>query len=210
MLSLDTFAFVIVSVPLPTGFSCEPCRATFSASVPLTGYVWFASRSRSSSEICEAERFTAIGLDGVYAHFFRRTWALKWILPPEGELAWRLCALGAGGAASRSPFVRLACEGLALKPVRSTFHKLPFTRRLRASSCPLICGAAVDPLTLAFAVAVPYKPSCCCCCCPGAGLLSAAISCSISCRSLDWSATCNCERSLTLPFKLIVVFGVRT
>src|SRR5579859_474029 len=195
MFSLETLPLVTVRVPCPTGFSCEPRNDTFNASVPLTGYVLSSSLSRSVSEICDAETFAAMGLEGVYAQFFSPACALNLICP--------------FGRASRSPLLTLARDGFALNPVRSTFHELPLTRKLRASNCPFTCGALSGPVTLALAVSVPYNPSCCCGC-PGEGLVSAAINCSISCRSFERSATCNWQRLLTSPFMVSVLRGVRT
>src|SRR4029077_7712848 len=112
---------------------------------------------RSAIEIWAAVRFTAIGLDEVYAHCLSRACALKLMRPCDSGVprACRFCAFWGGGAASRSPLLNVTCEGFAVKPVRSTFHELPFTRRLRASICPLICGALSEPLTVAFMLAVP-------------------------------------------------------
>ena len=63
------------------------------------------------------------------------------------------------GASSRSPFCKLTCEGLACTLVRSSRKELPRTCTFSALSCPAICGALVEPLTVPLNAACPCKSS---------------------------------------------------
>src|SRR5215470_12375423 len=139
--SPETIALDRVMFPWPTGLSCDPCTETLSANVPETGRFLPASSSSSSRDRRDPTRLMLTGDESLYDQLFNPTCRLKVNRPSRADCS--------------SPFCNEADDGLASMSVRRTFHELPFTRRLEASSLPRTWGFATDPVIDALNCAVP-------------------------------------------------------
>src|SRR5215813_6374005 len=122
--SPETTALDKVMFPWPTGLSCDPCTDTLSANVPETGRFLPASSLSSSRDSRDPTRLMSMVDESVYDQLFNPAWRLNVNRPSRADCS--------------SPFCNEADDGLALMSALRTFHELPFTRRLEASSLPRI------------------------------------------------------------------------
>src|SRR6476620_1807419 len=129
--------------------------------------------------------------DGAYDQCRKRTLPLKEARP---------CRV-----ATSVPFEMEACDGSACTENSAAFHLLPWTSRFWALRRPVICGACIEPRTVAFKVADPETGA------PALGLeLNDAASAASWWRSLAIAFICRLEFLLTSPFAVTFADGMAT